>query len=292
MPELGPDLCYSCQDFLSLVGNEDLRLSDFAKQRERILNIEAELAISVCQECNWIHFDPQGRIVLTDVGRDIAEHIAKKRSATALRVQIFSMVKTYSWSWTDALRHGRQEALRRMPEDARQCFEESRTLRSRWNQELIAWWSGLAQQQRGLRSDRMIEIGRRAEQLSFEYERKRIGRSPDWRALETTFDGYDILSQLTRMDDTPLRIEVKGTTQSISGALFFVTRNEWRTAKAAGNYVFHLWSLGPSNTLRIVPASSIEPHVPSDLGKGHWELFQLKLGIFFAGNSHIPSVVK
>lgn len=117
--------------------------------------------------------------------------------------------------------------------------------------------------------------------MSFEYEFIRTGRRPEWRGLETTFDGYDILSRVSKDDRTALRIEVKGTSVRPSSAEFSVTRNEWRTA-VSGNYVIHLWALDTKNVLSVVDFSRIEPHSPLDRSKGRWESFRVRFGLFFS----------
>ena len=234
-------------------------------------------------------FDQDGRILLTPTGLQIANSIAKKEAAGALRIQILSMIRAYNWVWTNALRYGRQEAVRRMPPDARQCFAESLALDSHWPKQLIRWWDELSKYQREVRTEENAEVGRHAEELSFEYERKRIGMRPDWRALESSFNGYDILSQKSNADATPLRIEVKGTAMKASDAEFWVTRHEWATATASGDYMFHLWSLGEVNSLSIVPFVDVESHIPLDRNKGRWENVKIKFGPFFSGKRKIVS---
>lgn len=267
-----------------IVEPEQLNLRDFAASKDRILAFEAEEVLDACQRCNWIAFDSTGRIILTDSGRRIAEAIAHGRSAEALRFQITSMVRTYDWVWAAALRHGREEAVRRMPEDARQCFAESRALESRWPRHLIAWWDELSKYQREIRSEEGMEVGRHAEELSFEYERLRTGTKPEWRALESSFNGYDILSRRSKTDTTPVRVEVKGTAVKMQDAAFWLTRHEWNTAKRSGDYVFHLWALGPQHTLSIVPFEHVEAHTPLDRNTGHWENVRIKYGPFFSGS--------
>src|SRR6185312_12695907 len=109
MPELGPDICYSCQELLVLVRNGDLKLSDF--DGESVLSVKADEVLSTCQDCNWISFDRHGRIGLTDTGESIARLLIKNGSSEALRIQINSMVRKYNWIWTTALGRGREEAL-------------------------------------------------------------------------------------------------------------------------------------------------------------------------------------
>lgn len=246
------------------------------------MSVKADVILSTCQECNWIAFEKQGKIILTDVGQQINELLQKKRGAEAMRSQIASMVRTYNWKWTGSLHRGREDALRRMPEDAIQCFRECGALDPRWPKNLISWWTKLNSQQRNISADENFEVGQHAEELSFEYENGRVGKRPQWRSLESESDGYDILSQLSRKDRRPLRIEVKGTSVKTSNAEFSVTRNQWRKATRDGNYVFHLWALGQTNVLSIVNYTELEPHVPADRNKGTWQSFRIKFGYFFA----------
>jgi hypothetical protein len=282
MPDLGPDICYSCQELLTLVAKGQLHLADFPTGGFRIMAFDADIVLETCQKCDWIAFDQEGRIILTPIGAQIAEFIARNEAANALRIQIVSMVRTYNWDWTGALRNGRQEALRRMPEDARQCFAESLALKRNWPSQLIRWWDELSKYQREIRTEENAEVGRHAEELSFEYEKKRTGVRPDWRALESSFNGYDILSRKSKSDASPIRIEVKGTALKVADAEFWVTRHEWRTAAASGDYMFHLWSLRDNNTLSIVPFAEVEKHIPLDRNKGRWENVKIRFGPFFS----------
>ncbi|MEX0806973.1 MAG: DUF3883 domain-containing protein [Candidatus Binatia bacterium] len=280
MPELGPDLCYSCQELLTLVSEGDLELAYFKGRSVR--SVSTEVVLATCQECNWIAFDKRGRITLTETGREIGGRLSEEKNAEALQLQIVSMVRTYNWVWTAALPRGREDAFRRMPEDAKQCFRECNAMDRRWPKELIKLWDNFSKDQRRVQADENLEVGRRAEELSFEFERRRIGKRPEWRSLESESDGYDILSRQSRGSNDRLRIEVKGTSAAASSAEFSITRHQWETAKVSGDYVFHLWALGRKNILSIVTAAAIEPHVPTDRSKGKWQTFRVKFGLFFA----------
>src|SRR6266849_8976088 len=105
MPDLGPDICYSCQELLALVAESDLELSHFSNARQEILSVRTDVVLATCQECNWIVFDKVGRIGLTEIGKSITKALASANAAAALRAQITSMVRVYNWTWTTALRY-------------------------------------------------------------------------------------------------------------------------------------------------------------------------------------------
>jgi hypothetical protein len=288
--ELGPDVCYACQELIGLIQDAPLSIKDFATQGEQILHAQATEIISVAQECNWIFFDKLARIHLTPVGSEIAQHIAKGRRHLALRGQIYSMIRTYEWAWADSIRYGREEALKRMPEDAQQCFEESRMLSKRWTKELISWWDRLGQDRRVRIQERNGEVGRAAEELSYRFETARTGTRPIWRALESAFYGFDLLSRVSKNNTDLLRIEVKGTKLKASQASFTLTRHEWDTARRTGGYVFHLWTLEQPTRVAVVDYSLLEQHVPRDQGRGKWTNSNIPFGVFFSGRSDVELI--
>jgi hypothetical protein len=123
--------------------------------------------------------------------------------------------------------------------------------------EAWAWWDALG------RVPPMEEtaahrkaIGDAGEELSFEYERKRLKqegfpRLADrvrWVARESPAYGFDILSFFGRphgdgVPENQLAIEVKANALTARGSFFFfLTEHEWRTAHKLGKqYVFHFW---------------------------------------------------
>jgi hypothetical protein len=69
----------------------------------------------------------------------------------------------------------------------------------------------------------------------------------------------------------PMPIEVKASTLRPREANFYLTRNEWDSAKDSPAHTFHLWYLGQEPLLAIVSNTDIVPHVPENRGSGSWE---------------------
>ena len=129
-------------------------------------------------------------------------------------------------------------------------------------------------------------VGNAAEQLSVEYEKRRLAKEgyPDlsghvrWVARESAAYGFDILSffgssHASRAPTSRLAIEVKG--QSLTARQnfsFFLTRHEWRTANSIMDaYIFHFWHgiaqcgstpiAAHSNPVVVTPGAVAE-HIP------------------------------
>lgn len=120
------------------------------------------------------------------------------------------------------------------------------------------WWEALRRIVQAWERDDTTLVGYAAEQLTLEYERRRLADCGlghlaaciRWVSQESDAYGFDILSwvgdlsvALNREPTDPLRIEVKGTAAG-NGARFrfYLTRNEWETAcDRSVAYIFHLW---------------------------------------------------
>ena len=117
-----------------------------------------------------------------------------------------------------------------------------------------------------------MDVGRKGEKLSFEYETKRIGCYPKWIAIESNKLGYDIQSKLSKDIDSQLLIEVKASSDSAENAYFHVTINEWNVAEQADNYIFHIWLLEDGVPLLAkLDTEQIRKHIPSNNANGSWE---------------------
>jgi hypothetical protein len=129
-------------------------------------------------------------------------------------------------------------------------------------------------------------VGDAAEELSLVYEQRRLEAEgyPDlaervrWVARESAAYGFDILSFSGKMfpaaPESQLAIEVKG--QSLAARPVFslyITRHEWRTAKAlSDSYILQLWhgvsreegTIQAANSVPIVIRGSVlEAHLPA-----------------------------
>jgi hypothetical protein len=144
------------------------------------------------------------------------------------------------------------------------------------------WWDELAAHFRAEQSQKLLEIGRQGEQLSFQLETETlqklgISEVPVWISIEDNTAGYDILSY-RRTDNgrlSKLFIEAKATTTR--EYVFILTRHEWEVAAEAGsNFRFHFWYL-PTPAVWIATVEEVAIHIPSDHGSGLWDKVRLTL---------------
>lgn len=263
---------YSTQTLMEVVEAGGLDVANFSASFTRIGVADGRIVLATAQKCRWLKIREDGSIRLTERGLALRGLGA---ADTCLREQLLDVLIADPPAWSRRMIYGRFEALKTMPDDARQCFEDC-GLAGGIQDDVVAWWDRATSSLRTERSRVMLEIGRRAERCSLEYERRRTGKDPIWQGLETAVAGYDVLSIIAPGTEERLKIEVKGSTMRKSEASFFVTRNEWNTASISRAYHFHLWLVRDEPTLYLVPAQDVLPHIPADQGCGRWngaELF-------------------
>jgi hypothetical protein len=268
-------ILYSVQEFLKFADGLAISVEEFAKDGRFVISRTDDI-LRVAQDCNWIRATIEGTIVVSDRGRAIVD---VSESSQKLRTQIEDLISTYQPPWSAKMRHGRAETVPAMPPDVLQCFRES-GLMDPWLPDVVKWWDSAAQMSRLRRSERLSQTGRLAEQLTCEYESNRTQRNPEWICLDSNFEGYDVLSQLSEYDTGKLLIEVKGSERRPKEADFSFTRNEYRTAKKSDHYVVHLWFIGEPKMLYVVPFQEVYKHLPMDSGDGLWEITRMPFSSF------------
>lgn len=137
------------------------------------------------------------------------------------------------------------------------------------------WWATLRRMVQDWERDDKALVGYAAEQLTLEYERKRLtdcglghlGPKIRWVSQVSDAFGFDILSWVGNLSDTlgheptaALRIEVKGSMAGNPERFrFYMTRNEWNTAiDRSVAYVLHLW-------LHVFRQTREDNHMPAVL---------------------------
>lgn len=270
-------LLYSTHTLLDLVANCATTTEELLASFKRIEVANSEDVIVISQACSWIELNPIGNIRLTNLGEKI---LSSKSSAERLRTQLRDIVRFYGSSWTKRLANGRGEALKALPSEVEQIFSEAGLLEE-WDDDLLRYWDELGLSVRIQRQEINFRTGREAERLTFEHEAKRTKRRPDWKARDTTFAGYDILSIVDEKDHSSLSIEVKGTRQSPREAFFFVSRHEWETAETSANYCFYLWTIRDKAELRVVTAGEMLGHIAQDRGAGMWDQVRIPYKAFW-----------
>lgn len=263
---------YSSLEFLKLLLQDPIDIENFRSSFTCYIVASPDDVLKVCQDCGWIQLDSNGYIQVAQNGVRLLDC---NDYALSLRLQIQDLIRTYQPTWAKRMRHGRAEVQKFFNDDVVQCFREAGLL-SDWSEETIRWWDELAQTASARRSSELLETGRTAERLTMDHERQRTKAEPKWQSLESNFSGFDVLSQVSDTDPTPLKIEVKGTTLKKKDAAFFLTRNEWGVAEDSTHYKFYLWALS-SNPPELVEVDKMEVfgHLPSNNGDGTWETVRI-----------------
>ncbi len=267
---------YSAQKLIKMASESSFKLEDFLKSFDTFELADTDKILEICQHCNWVKVNNSGVIEVGENGAIIAQYDS---AVLRLREQIKSAILIYQPPWAKKLKDGRNEAKKVFPKGVSQCFKEG-GLFDDWNEDLIDWWDDLAQTVRAQRNEELLKVGRKAEKLSMDYELERTDQMPIWQSLDSNYSGFDILSVLDSSDLRKKKIEVKGTSLRLKEAYFILSRNEWDTAKKAGNYFFHLWLIKDPPNLIEVDALSIEPHIPSDNEQGSWQQTKIPFNIF------------
>ena len=229
---------------------------------------------------NWATFDDDGRLNLTTRGRQILECADV---VSALRMQIMDFVVNVKPPWSGLIARGRLETLRFVDADTRQCLQEAYVSEG-YAADVVDFWDRAANLSRGRISDILLDIGRAGERLSIDYETRRTGREPIWKAIDSNLVGYDLLSVCSAEDDRPLKIEVKAVKRTDDRAIF-LSKREWDCARDYGQYILHLWLLGDKPELVLKTPEEIERHVPVDHGQGAWQSVRITVEEEFRASS-------
>ncbi|MBV8371043.1 MAG: DUF3883 domain-containing protein [Candidatus Eremiobacteraeota bacterium] len=264
---LSVGVLYDCQKFMELCETKAFHLQDVRQAfQHRYEAAPISAVLDMMRGANWIDFEDDGLLRLTDRGRRILEC---RDAVRALRLQLMDFIEIAKPTWCSLIPRGRRETLAFLPIEARQCFNEAH-LSSGYDVAVVDFWDRAANLSRGRTNDVLLEIGREGERLSIDFETKRTGRVPHWTAIDSNSTGYDLLSVVSREDLTPLKIEVKAVKRSDDKA-FFLTRNEWNCATGYGSYVLHLWLLGEHLAPFVKSAAELAQHIPADHGAGTWQ---------------------
>ncbi len=197
--------------------------------------------------------------------------VAMEEPERQLRMQVSKLVTVLRPPWVHLFTQGRAAVALYAPPEAKQCLEESGLLAGQ-DEETIGWWDEIAQGERAATDASLIEIGRRGERATMDYEQQRTGKRPTWTALERTAAGYDVLSCVDARDPTPLAIEVKATQRAWEAGRFHLSRNEWEHLRLAPHGQLHLWSFASQPCLfAVVEVNVVGGHMPQDSGAGMWE---------------------
>jgi hypothetical protein len=182
--------------------------------------------------------------------------------------------KTQPW-WIRLAPMGRERVHSALSPNEAQCLEAAGLFPEIPSLEIRQWWDRLSQVVRASTDSKHLEQGRVAEQLTLDYETRRlealgISNRPRWISIDNNTAGYDVQSfDQGVVDPISKLIEVKSCARS--DVEIFITRNEWETAiERAPHYHFHIWILPENDLIELTP-QEIAPHIPQDRGDGRWQ---------------------
>ena len=236
-------------------------------------------------EPNVASYDLDAAIVLHELAPKDAPHTGVMFYRACLRAVLLIELP----EWAKLMTLGRGRFIKRLKSeqyrDVRSIFRQARLLDEPPSSGDVEWWDNIQAHVRVKGDEEKMRRARIAEQLSIEYERKRLIKfglalEPQWMAIEDNTAGYDVLSY-TAGAFGPLNklIEVKSTIAS--PVRFFLSRNEWEQAvKFGAAYFFHVWDLEKEPAvLHEKTVAQIAPHVPQDNEKGQWKTALIPVGV-------------
>lgn len=237
-----------------------------------------EKLISLMMRLGWIVKNNTGLIELSSFGLKI---LSLNNDTLRLREALFSYIQMFRPPWIQLLLGGRSKVLLFVPDEIKQIMIDADVCKS-YSNDVVKFWDNLAALAYYEKAIKLNDIGREGERLSLAYEEIRTGISPEWIAIENNADGFDILSVIHKGTDIKQYIEVKTSTQGLSGRCF-ITRNEWNQSQLIPHYIFHLWDISESNNprLAVLEPIKIQEHIPAnDTGMGMWESVSIPFEAF------------
>jgi hypothetical protein len=251
-----------------------IELRRYLGNNEGITAIEAAAALQTIDE-TFFASDHEAAVELHAV---LSPALQFHEFVPDLRAALTQIVTTLRPQWAKRVFLGRARFLAeldRIDIEVRQCFRTAGLLVEEPPDDVVHWWDCLCHEIRGIQNFDNFVQGRLAEQKSLEYEKARlralgIASEPKWQAIDDNTLGYDILSFKSGGEfPTNLLIEVKSSSRNPPSII--ISRNEWMKAKQAGeNYLFHICDVR-ADRLYECGVDLIDPHIPTDQGKGEWK---------------------
>ena len=263
---LSPGVAHGCFELLELLEQTPMPLAA-ARTLGKLGVVSAERVTRCALLLGWAEVNEGGLLAPTLRGQSIR---GMPRTEERLRSALLDLVQATDPPWVQGARFGRRHVLEYSPPEISQVCREA-GLATGTSNDVVAFWDLLAARARGLHDVRLNETGRQGERLTLQHEDQRTGRRPQWIALDSNADGYDVLSQVSVTDAARLCIEVKASTLGLGGQ-FYLTRHEWDTAATLLQFVMHLWDLSKSTPrLAVVDIAQLAVHIPHDEGRGRWD---------------------
>ena len=198
--------------------------------------------------------------------------IAQNFNTAVKQLMIGDYIRHSKDSWIPLVPRGRKECSPYLPPDVLACIKNAGLLITPATDNIVLWWDQQAQFIRKEQELAILEIGRVGEKLTLEYERRRTGKDPVWKSIESNLAGYDILSILEKGSTARLPIEVKTSKKPIKTANAYITRHEWEVAIESENHKFYFWQFdGNHKKLATLDVIDLQPNIPNDEGAGVWQ---------------------
>lgn len=184
--------------------------------------------------------------------------------------------------WVDLTPSGRSVAISQMDGESKQSLRNAGLLKN--GERARDWWDKLAQMARQRLAEELLAVGREGERLSMAHERailEELGAPeifPQWESLEDNNLGYDISSWDVSSTPSVVKKTIEVKAGRSNPVLIHVSRGQHNYARNAQRHEFHIWNLA-TETLRVLPASAILEHAPSDQGNGKWMEFTLAIDV-------------
>lgn len=276
MLRLSVNILWSLQYLLKKIEENNLhRIKEIYFINISAANIDA--LIELAKTCEWINVD-ESEVKVNKKGYDIIDAGNFKSQIRKILVDYIVKVNPI---WSKRIPYGRKEAFIFMNKDEQACFSEAGLMKDDLDIDDIKWWDQLANYIRSQDNLHKDEIGRKGEWYTVLYEEDRVGKKPQWVAIESNLSGYDIISCVSRNNISDLLIEVKASEQCIKSAEFYITANEWNIACNADNYFFYLWSFYNSKKwLAVIKPINIMPYIPTNNKTGEWEKVKIPFESF------------
>ncbi|WP_318606586.1 protein NO VEIN domain-containing protein [Mitsuokella jalaludinii] len=241
-------------------------------------------ALDFAEQCKWIILDEKA-IVLSDFGKYIVSSFDEQSISKEMWRDILKQyIDACEPAWGALATFGRKSVYLMANVEEQRCFQQA-GLMDDPDDSIVRWWDDLASKYRAKKDAVYTEIGRIGEKLTIEYEHKRTGNAPVWKALDSNKDGFDVQSVVSSTDRTILRIEVKTSKARDDMACVYITANEWAQAltnSLISPYQFHLWKIGKENSIRlaVLDIKEIKKHVPTNNGFGEWQEVKIPMNCF------------
>ena len=190
-----------------------------------------------------------GKEHLTTYGEDLFKELNQSDGKDAhsyrksLRKLLMKILKHEKDSSIYAIPRGSIHFFECIDENFKQIFIDAglsqKITNSDESREIRDWWLEMKEFVRNMSKEKMIITGKKGEEKTFDYEVKKlkqikIDKEPEIISVHDEEEGYDVLSWNDKSEQ--IFIESKATVKS--NGRFFLTRNEWNTAKTKKKSIF------------------------------------------------------